>query len=141
MFTKIGNKDHLVGLLLFGFLAMSLGGLIFLIGMYTPPYVNDIKVASLHENTCIKEREGAILEEKPYSLIMKYTMESEKFDIFCYNELIADMDSQNVHNILWATLYPRSAVVRWNEKEYIFTRPDKRFVITDSNVSTLLKEK
>lgn len=111
-----------------------------LVAMVVTPLENDIEVAPLYGNKCIEKRDGAILEEKPYSLIMKYTMESEKFDVFCYNELIADMSSQNISNI-WKTIYPRSAIVRWNEKEYIFTRPDRNFVITDSNVSTLLKKK
>ncbi len=66
-------------------------------------------------------------------------MESERFDIFCYNEMITDMNNQNVSNI-WETRYADSSIVKWNEKEYVFTRPDKRFVITDDNLSTLLKE-
>lgn len=117
---------------------LALGGLFFFcVGI--APLKNDIEAASLHGNICIKEIEGAILEEKPRSLIMKYTMQSEKFDIFCYNELVADMNSQKVSNI-WVSIYASSAIIRWNEKEYFFTRPDKSLVITDSNVSTLLKE-
>lgn len=107
--------------------------------LFFTPLKNDIEVAPLHGNICIKEIEGAILEEKPRSLIMKYTMQSVIFDIFCYNELVADMNSQKVSNI-WGSIYASSAIIRWNEKEYFFTRPDKSFVITDSNVSTLLKE-
>lgn len=53
--------------------------------------------------------------------------------------MITDMNSQNVRNI-WETRYADSSIIRWNGKEYVFTRPDKRFVITDANVSTLLKE-
>jgi len=118
--------------------------IVFFVGLlvvvkYTP-LENDIVVASLEGNKCIKEREGAILEENPYSLIVKYTMESEKFDIFCYNELIADMNSQNLENI-WVYVHANNAIVKWNEKDYYFTRPDKNFVITDSNVNTLLKNK
>ncbi|WEA41185.1 hypothetical protein [Lysinibacillus fusiformis] len=113
----------------------SFGGLFFI---SNTPLKNDIEVASLYGNKCIKERNGAILQED-HSLIIKYTMESEQFDIFCYNEMITDMNSQNVSNI-WETRYADSSIVRWNEKEYVFTRPDKRFVITDANVSTLLKE-
>jgi len=53
--------------------------------------------------------------------------------------MITDMNNQNVSNI-WETRYADSSIVKWNEKEYVFTRPDKRFVITDDNLSTLLKE-
>lgn len=113
----------------------SFGGLFF---VSNTPLKNDIEVASLYGNKCIKERNGAILQED-HSLIIKYTMQSEQFDIFCYNEMITDMNSQNVSNI-WETRYADSSIIRWNEKEYVFTRPDKRFVITDANVSTLLKE-
>lgn len=119
--------------LLFG-LVLCVG---ILIVMAFTPLENDIVVASLDGNKCIKEREGAILEENPYSLTMKYTMESEEFNIFCYNEIIADMNSQNLENI-WTILHANNAIVKWNGKDYYFTRPDKNFVITDSNVNTLL---
>ncbi|MEK4122272.1 hypothetical protein [Lysinibacillus sp. FSL K6-0102] len=117
---------------------LSLASLCLLFFVSITPLKNDIEVASLYGNKCIKERNGAILEED-HSLIIKYTMESERFDIFCYNEMITDMNSQNISNI-WETRYANSSIVKWNEKEYVFTRPDKRFVITDANVSTLLKE-
>ncbi|UDK94913.1 hypothetical protein EYB33_00835 (plasmid) [Lysinibacillus sphaericus] len=89
--------------------------ILFCIGI--TPLKNDIEVAPLHGNICIKEIEGAILEEKPRTLIMKYKMQSEKFDIFCYNELVADMNSQKVSN-LWVSIYASSAIIRWNEKDY-----------------------
>lgn len=130
------NEDALKFLAILAILSLaSFGGLFF---VSNTPLKNDIEVASLYGNKCIKERNGAILEED-HSLIIKYTMESERFDIFCYNEMITDMNSQNVSN-MWETRYANSSIVKWNEKEYVFTRPDKRFVITDANVSTLLKE-
>lgn len=130
------NEDALKFLAILAILSLiSFGGLFF---VSNTPLKNDIEVASLYGNKCIKERNGAILQED-HSLIIKYTMQSEQFDIFCYNEMITDMNSQNVSNI-WETRYADSSIIRWNEKEYVFTRPDKRFVITDANVSTLLKE-
>lgn len=138
MFSSIEAKGHLVWpLVLLGIVIVLVGSPLVIINT---PLKNDIEIAPLYGNKCIEKRDGAILEERPHSFILKYTMESEQFDIFCYNELIADMNNQNVSNI-WITLYANDAIVRWNEKEYIFTRPNKNYVVTDSNVSTLLKEK
>ena len=95
------NEDALHFLAILAILSLvSFGGLFF---VSNTPLKNDIEVASLYGNKCIKERNGAILEED-HSLIIKYTMESEGFDIFCYNEMITDMNSQNVGNI-WETRY------------------------------------
>lgn len=104
--------------------------------------VKDIEVSHFTENKCIKSRDGALLEDGEFKeslLVIKYTMESSDFDIFCYNEIIRDMKVQKLSNF-WRTKFPSSSRIKWNDKEYIFRIPNKDFVVTDSNVNTLLEK-
>lgn len=103
--------------------------------------VNDLSNVEFKNNVCVKSFNGGNIEEVDFltkNLILNYELESDIFNMDCYEELVSHMGTINVSDIF--TSYSVSkANINLNGKSYIFIIPDSPNLVNNLNVESLIE--
>ena len=103
--------------------------------------VDNLSNIEFKKNICVKLFNGGNLEEVDFlnkNLILNYELESDNFNMDCYEELVSHMETINVSDI-FTSYTATKANINLNGKSYIFIIPESSNLVNNLNVGSLIE--